>query len=363
VADEEDPRPHAIVVSPNPPDSPGGVERSAGLVGGVLKRLGWRVTIVWPHRDPPRAPYVLGLGPLWSSRAGAARAHAAGPAELVVTNGFLGAGFPSDVPRIHIYHGTLVDDTLALRPMPTRELVRRIAGGGLAERLSGRDALVVSVSNAAAEEVRRFYRVRTDIVLPNPVDTDIFRPFDRATARHELGLPQDARLALFVGRPDQRKGAHLVPEAAARANYELMVAGSGQLDGARYLGVLAPPQLALAYNAADCVLLPSAYEGCSFVVLEALACGTPLITTRVGWVKDLVRAHPDYDALCVRPEVSEIADRLTRLRELAGPELISAVQRSIATDHSLDAYTAQWVTLLDRVGLGGAGRPTAAGSA
>jgi UDP-glucose:(heptosyl)LPS alpha-1,3-glucosyltransferase len=296
----------------------------------------------------------LALGSLWLSHAAARAAAAAQTPQLIVTNGFMGAGFPPSIPRVHVYHGTMVRDSLCSRAaLSRRELVRRVFGAGMAEALSARHATVVCVSENAAAEVRRYYRVRSDTVLPNPVDTSVFRPLARARARQSLGLPGDARLALFVGRPEHRKGFHLLAGAARRAGYELTTAGPGDMSGTRQLGVLDPPRLALAYSAADCVLLPSSYEACSFVVLEALACGVPLLTTRVGWMNDFLALDPAYGALCVTRDETEIADRLSRLPELATPELIGRAQQWVSAHHNLDRYARRWAELLrSRVGVG-----------
>ncbi|MBV9194655.1 MAG: glycosyltransferase family 4 protein [Solirubrobacterales bacterium] len=313
----------------------------------LLREQGWRVTVVWPPADPPRWRYRIGLGPLWLSRAAARAAGALGPVQLIVTNVFLGAGFPSNIPRVHVYHGTMVRHSVSIRRwLPRRELVRRVLGGGVSDALSARGATIVCVSSSTAAEVRRFYGVKADAVVPNAVDTTVFRPIPRADARARLGLPADVRLALFVGRPDPGKGIDLLPAATWRAGYDLAVAGPGRLPGARHLGVLSPPQLALAYCAADCVVLPSSYEACSFVVLEALACGAPLITTRVGWMNDLLREYPAYDALCVQPNEEEIVDRLTRLSALADPKMLHQVRDWVAEHHNLDTYAARWSELL-----------------
>jgi glycosyltransferase involved in cell wall biosynthesis len=343
-------RDHAIIVSPNPITATGGVERMSGLVVRILEERGWQVSVACPPASPPRSIYRVGLGSLWLSHAAARAAADLGPAKLIVTNGFLGAGFPSEIPRVHVYHGTMVRSSIATRAlMPRRELARRMLGGGLSEVLSARAATVVCVSESAAREVQRYYRVRVDEILPNAIDTAVFRPFPRAEAREQLGLPEDRRIALYVGRPDRGKGFQLLPGATQRAGYELAVAGPGTLRGARELGVLDPPQLARAYCAADCVVLPSAYESCSYVVLEALACGVPLITTRVGWMKQLVRELPAYDPLCVHPDEEEIADRLRRLPELARPDVIERARELVARYHGLREYGARWGELLEQV--------------
>jgi glycosyltransferase involved in cell wall biosynthesis len=146
-----------------------------------------------------------------------------------------------------------------------------------------------------------------------------------------------------------RKGADLIVEAARRGGMRLAVAGPGAPEGAVDLGVLDPPELAWAYAAADCVLFPTRYEACSYVVLEALAAGVPLVTTRVGWMPDLLRAVPGYEALCVEPDVESIATVLATLDERAAPEVLDAAREHVVAHNSLEAFGERWLGLVRRV--------------
>ncbi len=295
------------LVSPDPDAREGGVERMCTLLADVLERDGHEAVIVGPRPEdrPGRLGDKLGFGDLVRSRS-AGRAAAAVLPDLVISNGMLGARGPWR--RIHVFHGTMVGHTLASGPsLAARERVRRIAGSGAAEALAGRGATVVAVSERAAADVRRHYRVRVDEVIANGVDVERFRPRDRAQARARLGLDADERYALFVGRAEFRKGADVLAAGAAGGGMRLVVAGPDPPAGAVALGVLDPEELAWAYAAADCVLFPTRYEGCSYVVLEALASGVPLVTTRVGWMPELLRAVPAYEALCVEPDAAGVA--------------------------------------------------------
>jgi glycosyltransferase involved in cell wall biosynthesis len=260
-----------------------------------------------------------------------------------------------DTPRIHVYHGTTVAAIRAAgADLPWRERIRRTVGVGCAEALSARGtSAVVCVSESAAAEARRFYRVSRETVIPNGIDTTTFAPMERAPARARLGLAPDGRYALFVGRMDHGKGAHLLLAASRRAGFELIVAGRDAGTEAINLGVLAPAELAVAYSAADCVLFPSLYEACSFVVLEALACGVPLLSTRVGWMPTLLRAVPDYQALCVEPNVEDIAARLRALSELDTAPLTAAARSFVLEHNSLERYSQRWRALLERAVPGG----------
>jgi glycosyltransferase involved in cell wall biosynthesis len=315
----------------------------------VLERQGWDVEIVGPTRVPTRWQSRLGLGYPMLSRSATASTRAQRDLDLIVTNGFLGIGCPRRIPRIHLYHGTMVGNARAQRgSVPARERLRRTVSAGLTEALAGRRATrVACVSELVAEEVLRRYRLRTDAVIPNGLDTGNFAPRDMQGARERLGLSHDGRYALFVGRLEHGKGSDLLVEGATRGGYELLVAGPTGASGTRHLGVLAPAALVDAYAAADCVLLPSRYEGCSLVVLEALACERPLLSTRVGWMRTLLRAVPEYETLCIEPTAEQIVLRLRELDEIESAELCAAARRFVLSNNSLEQWGARWRSLLD----------------
>ena len=144
-------------------------------------------------------------------------------------------------------------------------------------------------------------------VVPNGVDPAIFRPLDRGTARATLGIPERESMVLAVARLDKVKGLELLVQAMAALRRRAFlsvrahVVGDGperrSLDAliartkvpVRLHGALPPETLPLWYAAADVTVLTSTSEGCPNSVLEALACGRPVIATSVGGVPDLVR--------------------------------------------------------------------------
>lgn len=342
---------HAVIVSPDPSNAAGGVERMCVLLSRVLEADGWTADIVGPEHEPARWLARLGAGYLASSISGMRAARRLRP-DLIVSNGFLGMSLPGDPRRVHVYHGTMVGGTRGDSSGLSRaERARRIFGAGISEAIAGRGATVVCVSDLAADEVRRFYRVRSDAVIPNGIDTSVFRPRGRAESRVRLGLAEAGRYCLFVGRIQQGKGADLLEPASREAGYELMIAGSEGAPGARHLGVLDPESLAYAYSAADCVLFPSRYEACSYVVLEALACGVPLLTTEVGWMPTFLHAVPEYRALCVQPTHDDIVVRLRQLTELDTDRLTSKAQEWVVEHNSLKRYAERWHELLGDVVL------------
>jgi glycosyltransferase involved in cell wall biosynthesis len=342
---------HAAIVSPDPANRAGGVERVCAQLGDALQQQGWEVEIVGPTQTPGRWRSRLGLAYATLSRSATASTRARRDLDLVLSNGFLGAGCPRRTPRIHLYHGTMVGNARAQRgSVPVRERLRRTLAAGLTEALAGRGAArVVCVSEQVAAEVRRYYGLRADAVIPNGVDTDTFAPRPMSAARGRLGLQEKGRYALFVGRLEHGKGSDLLVEGAARGGYELLVAGATAAPGARHLGVLAPDVLADAYAASDCVLFPSRYEGCSLVVLEALACGRPLLGTRVGWMSTLLRAVPAYQELCIEPTVEQIAARLQTLQRTDSSAPCTAARSFVLDNNSLSRWAARWGALVREV--------------
>ena len=207
----------------------------------------------------------------------------------------------------------------------------------------------MAVSHAVASQARRYYGIRVDRVIENGVDTDLFRPRDRIEARRRLGLPGEGRMALFVGRVEPRKGPLIAAAAARRAGALLLVASAQRIAGALNLGLLAPTQLTWAYAAADCILLPTRYEGCAYVALEALACARPLITTQTGWTSDLAERLPEYAPLLTRPSVEAVADALERVDRIASPDLLRRARSLVVEHNSLQRWTAQWRVLCTEV--------------
>jgi teichuronic acid biosynthesis glycosyltransferase TuaC len=141
---------------------------------------------------------------------------------------------------------------------------------------------------------------RRNTVLPNGVDTDLFRPLDRIECRRRLGWSQDERVALFAGtKPNSPRKRRSLAEAACAAASAL--AGPVRLHVVRDLW---PDEMPFVMNAADCLLLTSSIEGSPNVVKEALMCGLPVVSTAVGDVELLLEGvepsavcPPDPDSL------------------------------------------------------------------
>jgi glycosyltransferase involved in cell wall biosynthesis len=142
------------------------------------------------------------------------------------------------------------------------------------------------------------------LVLRNGVDLERFCPGDRAAARR---LRKHSRVTLLsVGSLIPRKGHHIAIEAmVGLPDCDLLIAGSGPLQGelhrlaarlgvadrVRFLGEVPHASLPDVYRAADVLLLMSDREGWANVLLEAMACGTPVVATNVNGTSEVVRGR------------------------------------------------------------------------
>ncbi|RJG49457.1 glycosyltransferase [Motilimonas pumila] len=145
-------------------------------------------------------------------------------------------------------------------------------------------------------------------VVGNGVDTEIFRPVDKRQARHDLGLLVTDKVLVTVGGLVPRKGFHLVIECLAklpeRVKYVIVGGASAEGDYRQHLeqlaakhqvservlfvGAKAPAELKHVLSAADVFVLASANEGWANVILEAMACGIPVIASDVGGNAEVV---------------------------------------------------------------------------
>jgi glycosyltransferase involved in cell wall biosynthesis len=217
--------------------------------------------------------------------------------------------------------------------IPEYRLPRRLVRWAAA-----RAAAVVAVSEALRERLIELGVPDSRVeVLRNGVDLELFAPQDRAVARRGLGLEAAGQLVLSVGRLIPRKGHDLaIRAAAAMPEATLLIVGEGPQAAAlkrlaeqlgsservRFLGSMPQERLSRVYSAADVLLLASSREGLPNVVLEALACGTPVVATAVWGTPEVVT--PEAGRLVNERTPAAIAGALCAL--LADPPPRAAVR-------------------------------------
>ncbi len=209
-------------------------------------------------------------------------------------------------------------------------------------------------------------------VVPAGVDLDMFQPGDRRRARNKLNL-NDERIVLYVGRMDAIKGLdvliHSVASMETPCNLKVLVIGGskqdrefnkaqelvsslGVADKVDLLGTLEHESLPLYYQAADVCVVPSYYESFSLVALESMACGTPVVASRVGGLQTVVKDNQSGylvpwhcpDAFADRLEVLLSNDSLRKSLGRKASELAKRLSWKATAASIADVYAELGVT-------------------
>ncbi len=170
---------------------------------------------------------------------------------------------------------------------------------------------VIATTEREKEAIAMHYealREKIDIV-PCGVNLELFYPMDRDEIRKQLGITGE-KIVLFVGRIEPLKGVEQLLKAVSNLKdipgLKLMIIGGDESnqneidhlkkltieldiqDLVQFPGVIKHDRLPYYYNAADICVIPSYYESFGLVALESLACGTPVISTDVGDIKNII---------------------------------------------------------------------------
>jgi glycosyltransferase involved in cell wall biosynthesis len=198
--------------------------------------------------------------------------------------------------------------------------------------------------------------------IPYGVDLEDFRSRDKFLARDLIGVPQKARVILFVAdwMTNHRKGLAFLMECLAqiRSHEDLLLLSMGRGEvpanhGIRHLAlghIEGDPFLSLVYSAADLFVIPSLQDNLPNTVLEALACGTPVIGFDTGGIPDMVR--PGVTGLLVPPG-SSIALKsaiLALIYDCDARQKMSLNCRRIAeNEYSLENQAREYIKLYEQI--------------
>jgi D-inositol-3-phosphate glycosyltransferase len=230
--------------------------------------------------------------------------------------------------------------------------------------LDSADAVVVATEQEREDLVRLYgaspHKIR---VIEEGVDLELFHPGDKREARRALGV-EDENVVLYVGRIQPLKGLDILLRAMALlrdgANTRLMTVGGdlerdqtlgrlqtmakglGIRDRVTFTGAMKHTELPNYYRAADVFVLPSRYESFGLAPLEAMACGTPVVASRVGGLTSYIREGRNGYLVpwrCPEP----FAQRLDAL--LANPSLVESMGRAAREQ----ALKMSWDGVADRM--------------
>lgn len=227
---------------------------------------------------------------------------------------------------------------------------RILRGAARVMVVNGRVGDFVESQGVARERIR---------LLPNGVDTDRFRPAEpgeREVVRARHGIPQDAVVALFVGRFVPKKGVHKLL-AALSDDYVVVLAGGERPENvpedrrAIFLGELSPDEVAAVYRASDVFVLPSESEGFPLSAQEAMASGIPVVLRHDdGYapygLDDVGVRFVDGSPQSIRAELTALARDPQRRAEMGEAALHHARSRFAWREHTA-RLEALWDEVLD----------------
>lgn len=223
---------------------------------------------------------------------------------------------------------------------------------------------IVALNQWMADQVRRsslFSRFACT-VIPNGVDLEEFTPLPPSAARQALGIPSDRKIIAFVAdhATNLRKGFHLLLDAlqilSKRQDLFLLVVGRadqlppidvpslqvGQVQSVTFLRQI--------YSAAHMFVIPSLEDNQPNTVLEAMACGTPVVGFKAGGIPEMVE-HGKAGLLAPRGNVQELARSIEYLldHEDARAAMALHARRRIEQVYSRDAQVEKYFQLYHRV--------------
>jgi len=195
------------------------------------------------------------------------------------------------------------------------------------------NSIVTVSSDLCAKAITMGAAPQTTRAVVNGCDLAVFHPMDRGEARRKLGLSPEAEAVVYIGRMDVKKGLRELIDAAAllrtsRPRLQVYLIGAGPdrpliesaiqaqsaTDFIHALPACAFDDVAVWMTAADLVTLPSYMEGCPNVVLEALACGRPVVATQVGGIPEILsdacgELVPPQDSGALAQALASVLDR------------------------------------------------------
>ncbi len=291
----------------------------------------------------------------------------------------LGAGWQCDVLQPHGgARRASFEQNLLLLPWWLRPLKRLAARflpryrqfERLSQRQYGGDSLVLALSKMVQRDLVRWYDVPPERIrlVYNGVDVTRFRPELRGTlgkeTRRRLGVRPDETVFLLVAHNFRLKGVPTALQAARRLpkteRWRVVVVGGRRLSGwrrraarwglaDRVLFVGATTDVRPYYAAADVFVHPTFYDPCSLVVLEALASGLPVVTTRFNGASELLTPGREGLVLSDPRDVPALTEALRSLAEPSRRRGAAVAARELAELHPFEKNVDQIGEVYDEV--------------
>jgi len=196
-------------------------------------------------------------------------------------------------------------------------------------------------------------------ILPQPVNISIFHHIPKQYARNKLGIKEQTKIILFVGRMEPQKGISVLSKAVPKMiNEDFFFFLIGPLrqneyidkisysEHVRFTGSISQEKLKLFYNAADLLIHPSLTDGIPTVILEAMACGLPVIASDVGDISSISPPVILLNSLNPNALIIKI-QKLFEMDERSLQVLEKQCIKKINDEYSIQALKNKYLTFFD----------------
>ncbi len=281
----------------------------------------------------PRYPVIPKVGMLaaprllaaWSGGVVAREIAATGGVDLIDVHYF----YPDGVAAARLARRLGVPFVVTARGADVNQIAQMPGARDMVRAAARAAAAIITVSSSLRDRLIDLGAEADKIeVIHNGIDLETFRPDAAGAFSRDQFVAGDETLLLSVGQLIERKGHHLTIEALTRLpGARLVIAGDGPLRGeleaqaaaqgvadrVTFLGLTPHGDLASLYAAADIHVLASSSEGMANVLLESLACGTPVAATPVDGALELV-TRPEAGQLMAERSVASLVEAVSALR-------------------------------------------------
>lgn len=278
--------------------------------------------------------------------------------DFIIANSFYGLGyFPPKIKTYNIYHLThkgFAESIKGVIPEP-QYLEWKLLWGHFSESISGFNRIKIAVSESVRDELKKYYGFGDVGVVANGIDTGTFLKLDKSQSRRKWGIPENSFVGLCVGRLNTMKGCNFLVEVMSLTPdvYWVVVLGTGAernsipvRKNVRIIEQIPYEKMPELYSAADFMLFLSLYEGFGYVIIEAMACELPVITTNVGIAKTIYKNDPFKTLLLPSPSDgvdNVIQSSLTKINYLMSDKRLcenigEAGRKLIEKEYSIDIW-------------------------
>lgn len=265
----------------------------------------------------------------------------------------------TNLPTISTIHTSVIENARHTEIVDLKSLsakiMTKLVSSSLISKLIKNSNLVATVANSVARELKKYYGFDKANVVGNGVDEKLFKPIKKKGKEKYI---------LYVGRLSYRKGLFDFLKVAKQIckNYHIkfILVGKGELEGKLkervrkenlqdkiiFLGHISRKKLIQLYQNATLLIMPSHYESGPLVILEAMSCGVPIVSTRVGIAPEVISNMKNGILVPVKSP-KKIAEAIIKLLKNKGlrRKLGDNARKSILKKHTWKIVTDKYENL------------------